>query len=122
MAHLRNCEICNAVYDYCPHCDDTKPTFYLKYCSENCRDIDITVNKYAFKHITREEASRILRGLKVNIESYKPRMQEYLKEILGEPIKEDPVESLINDVGLNIEDNKEEDKNELPKMRIRRKK
>lgn len=61
MAHLRNCILCGTQYDYCPRCDETKPTFYLKYCSDNCKNISLILNKLNFKHLTKEEAAEELK-------------------------------------------------------------
>lgn len=61
MAHLRNCILCGTQYDYCPRCDETKPTFYLKYCSDNCKNISLILNKLNFKHLTKEETAEELK-------------------------------------------------------------
>ena len=83
MAHKRNCKICGTEYEYCPKCDDNKPTFYINYCSENCRDIALITNKHAFKHLTDEEAINELFKCDLSkLESFNPKTKEYVKNIL----------------------------------------
>ena len=95
MAHLRNCILCGTEYDYCPRCDETRPTFYLKYCGENCRDISLILNRYAFKHLTKEEAAEELSKCDLSkLESFNEKEREYIKEILKAPkpvVIEEPV-------------------------------
>ena len=63
MAHFRNCTLCGTQYDYCPRCDETQPTYLLKYCGQNCKDIFLVLNKLQFGHITKEEAADELNKL-----------------------------------------------------------
>lgn len=91
MAHLRNCVLCGKVYDYCPRCDATEPTYKLKYCSENCEKVALVMNKYAFKHMTQEEAAMELLKLNVELEKYNEHNQEYLKNILDVMKKPEPM-------------------------------
>ena len=83
MAHLRNCILCGTEYDYCPRCDDTKPTFYLKYCGENCRDIDLILNRHAFKHLTDIEAADELKKCDLaKLDKFNKTAKEYIEKIL----------------------------------------
>ena len=90
MVHLRNCVLCGASYNYCPRCDETEPTYKLKYCSQNCNDISLVLNKYAFKHLTQEEAAMELLKLNVELDKYNDHNQEYIKNILDVMKKPEP--------------------------------
>ena len=82
MAHLRTCLLCGSTYNYCPRCDETEPTYKLKYCGQNCNDIALVMNKYAFKHLTKDEAAAELAKLNVELDKYNDHNKEYLKGIL----------------------------------------
>lgn len=83
MAHLRNCTLCGTTYDYCPRCDETKPTFYLKYCSDNCKNISVIINKFGFKHLTKDEAAKELAALDLSkLEQFRDRVKETIKDIM----------------------------------------
>lgn len=84
MAHIRKCTLCGTEYDYCPRCDKTKDTFYLKYCSENCRDIALVINKASFDVITKEEAAEELSKLDLaKLGDYKERTKEFVEGIIN---------------------------------------
>lgn len=83
MAHIRKCVLCGSEYDYCPRCDETKPTFYLKYCSDNCNNISLILNKFAFKHLTdKEAASELAKCDLSSLDKYSAKMQAYVTGIL----------------------------------------
>lgn len=83
MAHIRKCTLCGSEYDYCPRCDKTKETFYLKYCSENCKDIALVINKAAFNVITKEEAAEEFAKYDLSkLDSYKEVTREFVKGIV----------------------------------------
>jgi len=105
MAHLRNCVLCRSTYDYCPHCDETKPTFHLKYCSENCHNIALIENKYTFKHLTKEEAAMELLKCNVELEKYKENEREYIKSILEAVKTPEPVPDKV-EVEVEVEEEK----------------
>ena len=93
MAHLRNCTLCGTTYDYCPRCDETKPTFYLKYCSDNCKNISVIINKFGFKHLTKDEAAKELAALDLSqLEQFRDRVKETIKDIMK---VEAPVEEVV---------------------------
>lgn len=84
MAHIRKCTLCGTEYDYCPRCDKTKDTFYLKYCSENCRDIALVINKASFDVITKEEAAEELSKFDLaKLGDYKERTKEFVEGIIN---------------------------------------
>lgn len=65
----RNCVICGSVYEYCPRCRqyDSLPKWKINYCSEGCKNIYDTINKYAFKHITAKEAYEVVGNINTKI-------------------------------------------------------
>ena len=84
MAHLRNCILCGKEYDYCPRCDETQPTYLLKYCGANCKEISLVLNKYTFKHLTKDEAADELAKLDLSrrdnfTEKFKTQIDEIMK-------------------------------------------
>lgn len=91
MAHLRNCVLCGTAYEYCPRCDETEPAYKLKYCGQNCNDISSILNKYAFKHLTKEEAAMELLKLNVELDKYNDHNKNYIKDILEAVKKPDPM-------------------------------
>ena len=103
MARLRTCVLCGKEYEYCPRCDETEPTYKLKYCSENCDKVALVMNRYAFKHLTQEEAAMELLKLNVELDKYNDHNREYIKNILDivkepEPQPEPTVEVKVEPV------------------------
>jgi len=89
MAHERKCAVCGRKYRYCPRCDEFKnmPTWMLEFDSENCRKIyyDI-VNPFAFKHITKEEASERLEACDLSgIDSFKAEIKSVIDRLVSDP-------------------------------------
>lgn len=62
---LRRCCVCGTEYKYCNKCDADakKPTWFLAFCSENCKNIYDATSKYEDKNIETEEAFEILSKL-----------------------------------------------------------
>ncbi len=90
MAHIRKCTLCGAEYEYCPRCDKTKETFYLKYCSENCRDVALVINKASFDVITKEEAAEEFAKYDLTkLSSFSERTRKFVEDII-KPVE--PVE------------------------------
>ena len=91
MAHERNCTVCGRQYKYCPKCSqyDGMEKWHVEYCSEQCRNTYSIINKYAFKHITKDEAKMLLEGNNITKDSILlPRWKESVKEILKTEEKE----------------------------------
>lgn len=93
MAHERKCNICGREYRYCPRCDEFKdmPTWMLEFDDENCRKIyyDI-VNPFAFKHISKAEASERLKSCDLSHrESFRADVKAILDQILAVEAKKD---------------------------------
>ena len=84
MTHERNCTVCGKQYKYCPKCSqyDNMEKWHIEYCSEQCKNTYLTVNKYAFKHINKEEAKMLLEGNNINTKTeLLPKFKEYVEEI-----------------------------------------
>lgn len=68
MARMRKCICDGTEYEYCPDCTkfSNAPTWKASFCSEKCRNIYNTVEKFAFKYIDAETALEMLKenGLK----------------------------------------------------------
>lgn len=103
MARLRTCVLCGKKYEYCPRCDETKPTFYLKYCSENCRDISTIMNKYTFKHLNQEAAAMELSKLDLELDKYKEQDRKYIEGILAVAKKPEPIIEKVEDDVVQVE-------------------
>ena len=85
MAHERNCTVCGKQYKYCPKCSqyDGMEKWHIEYCSEQCKNTYSTINKYAFNHITKDEAKMLLEGNNINAKSdLLPKWKEIVEEIL----------------------------------------
>lgn len=120
MTRLRTCVLCGKKYEYCPRCDETRPTFYLKYCGENCRDISLVMNKYSFKHLSQDEAAAELSKLNLELEKYKEQDKKYIENILAVVKKPEPVvkEVKADDVQVDeIQIESEPDEVEVEKER-----
>ena len=90
MAHIRKCTLCGTEYEYCPRCDKTKETFYLKYCSENCRDVALVINKASFNAITKEEAAEEFAKHDLSkLDLFSERTRKFVEDII-KPVE--PVE------------------------------
>ncbi len=91
MAHERNCTVCGRQYKYCPKCSqyDGMEKWHIEYCSEQCKNTYSIINKYAFKHITKDETKMLLEGNNITKNSdLLPRYKEVVEEILKTKEKE----------------------------------
>lgn len=85
MAHERNCTVCGKQYNYCPNCSQYAgmEKWHIEYCSEQCKNTYSTINRYAFKHITKDEAKMLLKGNDITKNSnLLPKWKEIVEEIL----------------------------------------
>ena len=90
MAHERNCTVCDKQYKYCPKClqYSNMEKWHIEYCSEQCKNTFSIINKYAFKHIDKDMAKRLLEGNGITKETnLLPKWKEYIDEILKEEKK-----------------------------------
>ena len=83
MARIRKCVLCGKEYEYCPRCDTTKPTFYLKYCGENCNKIAEILNLFQFGHVNQEYAAMELMKCDLKMDSYSEKTRKYIENILS---------------------------------------
>lgn len=69
MAHERKCVVCGKTYQYCPRCKqyEALPKWKLNFDCEECKKVYDAVDKFVFKHITAEEAKKILSNSKVQV-------------------------------------------------------
>ena len=127
MTRLRTCVLCGKKYEYCPRCDETRPTFYLKYCGENCRDISLVMNKYSFKHLSQDEAAAELSKLNLELEKYKEQDKKYIESILAVVKKPEPIVEEVkgddvqaDEIQIESEPNEVEVEKERPFRRSKR--
>ena len=88
MAHERNCTVCGKEYRYCPRCRefDYLEKWHTNYCSEQCKETSSIINKYAFKHINKSEAKKLLEKNNIGKETIMlPKYKAYIDEILVTP-------------------------------------
>ena len=84
MAHERDCTVCGKQYKYCPKCSqyDGMEKWHVEYCSEQCKNTYSTINKYAFKHIDKDQAKMLLEGNGISKDTIiLPRWQKFIDEI-----------------------------------------
>jgi hypothetical protein len=64
----KTCFVCGAAYRYCPHCAEFahSPNWMNMYDTEECKTIDETLGSFWFKHITKDEALKRLKGINLN--------------------------------------------------------
>jgi hypothetical protein len=94
---IRKCKVCGKEYRYCPRCKEFAglPTWMLEFDKEECRMIyyDV-VNKYAFKHITKEEALKRLEGIDLSMrDNCPPDVKKVLDDILYVEVKAEEEQS-----------------------------
>ena len=85
MAHERNCTVCGKQYRYCPRCKefDYMEKWHTEYCSEQCKNVSSIINRYAFKHINKSEAKKLLENNNITKDTILlPDKKEYVDEIL----------------------------------------
>lgn len=104
------CALDKTVYTFCPSCnhkEGANDLWKVMYCCENCRDIDNTLNKYQFGHITKEEAKAKLNTLDT---SNKDMYPEYYRNYMREIYSENAADAIISD------DFKIEEETDMPKQ------
>lgn len=71
MKDNRTCFCCGNKYSYCPSCanDVNKPSWYLMFCSEECKEVNATLSQYTYKKINIKDAKALLNN--VNVSNYK---------------------------------------------------
>ena len=87
----RVCTVCGSKYKFCPYCGQYagQPMWKMAYCSEPCRETYMAINKYAYKHITAEEAAAELAVYNVKIANKElAKFEKDIKKAIKPP-KED---------------------------------
>lgn len=74
MKFERKCSICGKSYSYCPNCSDFDylPRWMELFCSENCHELYLLINRFYTKHSTREDTLKELNGLDLSRYEYYP--------------------------------------------------
>lgn len=69
MAFTRECTLCGAKYEYCPHCSDfdKEPKWKTLFHDENCKKIFDTLQRHFLKELTDEEAIKILKTCDLSV-------------------------------------------------------
>ena len=87
----KTCVCCQKKYTFCLSCSDfdSFPRWMAIYHDENCKKICNTTSKYRFKHITKEQARKILDECDLsNRESFNKTIQKDLDEIYINDVKD----------------------------------
>lgn len=106
MANNRECALCHGRYSYCPTCNTNEPVYKNMFCSENCKDVFITVCKIRDNVLNNNEAKEILTSLDLSkIDSYSDAAKTRIKNVLN--IKEE-----VNEVKEIAETNEAIEKND----------
>lgn len=91
MAKLnKECILCKTKYSFCNRCAeyDHLPRWMGIYCSDNCRTIFMTLTDYSFKHLSKEDAKRILDTCDLSKKDvYHESTQKILNEVYTEELK-----------------------------------
>lgn len=85
MAHERNCTVCGKQYRYCPKCKefDNMEKWHIEFCSEQCKNTSSIINRYAFQHINKSEAKKLLEENNITKDSIiLQNKKTYIDEIL----------------------------------------
>lgn len=86
----RECFTCGTPYYYCPGCESSKahprPSWYVMFDCQDCRDIFNILTEYSLNRLTREEAGQRLSAFDVCAKnSFTPVIRRELEEILSQP-------------------------------------
>ena len=122
MAHERNCTVCGKQYKYCPRCSqyDGMEKWHVEYCTEQCKNTYSIINKYAFKHITKDEAKMLLEGNNITKDSgLLPKWKEFVEEILKAEEKE-VVKQVTKPVATKTEVSKSATKQTVKKTSVKK--
>lgn len=98
MAKLnKECILCKTKYSFCNRCAeyDHLPRWMGIYCSDNCRTVFMTLTDYSFKHLSKEDAKKVLDTCDL---SKKDVYHESTKRILDEVYAEEPKEVTAEEV------------------------
>lgn len=85
MATERKCIVDHTTYKYCPHCGNynSKETWRLIYCSENCMAIHDVYDKVKAHKISTYEAKQLLDDCDMtNYENFTDEMKRVLGDVV----------------------------------------
>ena len=110
MSKIKICVVCGKEYEYCGHCDKNaqENNWKKKYCSKDCSDVFDIVSKYAYKHISIEDAKNELIGKTINtkagsnIAKFCEEIMSYAEEQNNEEVSES-VDALVEEVPMEEE-------------------
>lgn len=118
MADNKKCALCHGRYSYCPTCNTNEPVYKNMFCSENCKDVFITVCKIRDNVLNDDEAKEILASLDLSkIDSYSDAARTRIKKTLN--IKEEAKEietkevEEVEEVKEIVETNEAIEKNDI---------
>lgn len=98
IKHERKCICCGSQYSYCYTCseDQSKPTWYGIFCSDNCHDVYDATLRYGEGLLTQGEARTVLNKLDISKkDQMHPVIKMRINEIMG--IKESKKKSDYED-------------------------
>lgn len=101
MAHERNCTVCGKQYKYCPKCSQysNMEKWHIEFCSEQCKNTYSIINKYAFKHINKDNAKMLLKGNNITKNTnLLSKWKIYVEEILKTEEKKTEIETNKSEV------------------------
>ena len=84
----RKCFFCGKEYHYCSTCpnDIKKPSWYVMWCSEQCKALDNIVAAHRTGKITTEEAKNKINELNIDVDNLKfarESLKEYFNNIMS---------------------------------------
>lgn len=95
MAKLnRVCCTCGQKYSYCTDCYEDRylETWHIMFHDENCKKIFNIINKHFYKHITTEEAIKMLKACDLsNLSDLNDDIQRDIKNIMSQEVKEEVI-------------------------------
>ena len=81
----RTCAVCGTTYSYCPTCerDRFKPSWYMTFHDENCREIWRVLSSYGCELISAEECAKQLEACDLSKKnSFAPAIKDQIEKIL----------------------------------------
>ena len=113
--HIRNCAICQSQYRYCNNCSEFEqlPTYMLRWCSANCRDIDLTLSAFGAHQITAQEAAEKLKTLDTSRieywnDNFRAAYNQVMAEAAGAESKPTPLDEFKEKEAAMLKKQKEE--------------
>ena len=103
----RKCLCCSTSYSYCPDCsrvDALKESWYVEFCSSECKDLWKTLTRFGMGRLTKSEAKETISNLNLKpIESYVACVQRDYKKVMVEEKKPKKTHRKIEQLAQIIE-------------------